>query len=157
MSSFINREAELETLNNEYSSKSSSLMIIYGRRRVGKTTLISEFINGKKAMYFLADKETEKESMKRFASALADYTGDEYLKSASFGNWRAIDVSKIGRWWNGKEEIDIVGIGGKQIVFAECKFRNKPMDVDVYYGLMQKKELVEWNKNSRLKKSRFSP
>ena len=90
MSSFINREAELETLNSEYNSRSSSLIIIYGRRRVGKTTLISEFIKDKKALYFLADKETEKDSMKRFAHAIADYTGDEYLKVVTFDSWRAI-------------------------------------------------------------------
>ena len=90
MSRFINREADLETLNNEYNSRSSSLMIIYGRRRVGKTTLVSEFIKDKKAMYFLADRETEKDCMKRFANAIADYTGDEYLKDVTFDNWRAI-------------------------------------------------------------------
>ena len=81
MPNFINREAELETLNNEYSSQNPSLMIIYGRRRVGKTTLISEFIQDKKAMYFLADKETEKESMKRFSSSVADYMEEKlYLE-----------------------------------------------------------------------------
>ena len=37
----------------------------------------------------------------------------------------------------------------KEIVFAECKFQNKPMDVDVYYDLLRKKELVGWNKQSR--------
>ena len=90
MLKFINRESELDFLDREYHSQSPSLVIIYGRRRVGKTTLISEFIKGKKAMYFLADKETEKDSMKRFARELADFTKNEYLKSVTFENWRSL-------------------------------------------------------------------
>ena len=52
---FINREKEMETLDREY-KKENSFVVIYGRRRVGKTTLIKEFIKGKKAFYFFADK-----------------------------------------------------------------------------------------------------
>ena len=49
---FVNREKEMETLNREY-KKENSFVVIYGRRRVGKTTLIKEFIKDKKAFYFL--------------------------------------------------------------------------------------------------------
>ena len=46
---FVDRKSEMETLQNEYRRKGSSLVIMYGRRRVGKTTLISEFIKDKTA------------------------------------------------------------------------------------------------------------
>lgn len=49
---FINRKREMQTLENEY-NKSKSLVVLYGRRRTGKTTLIKEFIKNKKAFYFL--------------------------------------------------------------------------------------------------------
>lgn len=49
---FVNREKEMETLEREY-KKENSFVVIYGRRRVGKTTLIKEFIKDKKAFYFL--------------------------------------------------------------------------------------------------------
>ena len=39
MSQFINREDELASLQREYDRKGSSLVIMYGRRRVGKTRL----------------------------------------------------------------------------------------------------------------------
>lgn len=42
MEQFIDREYEMETLESEYRRKGSALVIMYGRRRVGKTTLISE-------------------------------------------------------------------------------------------------------------------
>ena len=65
---------------------------------------------------------------------------------------RAFPISKIGKWWNGKEEIDIVGINpqGKEIVFGECKYRNKKMDTHLFYDLVRKSTYVEWNKGFRM-------
>jgi len=51
---FVNRDNELKYLHKEYGQKRSSLVIIYGRRRIGKTTLIKHFIKAKKALYFIA-------------------------------------------------------------------------------------------------------
>jgi len=88
MKRFINRERELAALNAQYAADGASFMVIYGRRRVGKTTLIKEFIQNKRALYFLANEENETISMQRFTEALSDYTEQEYLKNASFDNWR---------------------------------------------------------------------
>jgi len=84
MKQFINRERELAALHNQYSAEGSSFMVIYGRRRLGKTTLIKEFIKNKRALYFLANEENEVVSMKRFTETLSEYTGQEYLKNATF-------------------------------------------------------------------------
>ncbi len=43
MNSFINREEELRSLNEDYARPGSSLYILYGRRRLGKTTLLRQF------------------------------------------------------------------------------------------------------------------
>jgi len=87
---FINRERELAALNNQYTAGGASFMVIYGRRRVGKTTLIKEFIKDKEALYFLADNENEANSMKRFAGSLAEYTGQDYINKMKFDNWREL-------------------------------------------------------------------
>ena len=87
MKRFINRERELSALNEQYTAEGASFMVIYGRRRVGKTTLIKEFIKDKRALYFLANEENEAISMKRFTEALSEYTGQDYLKNASFDRW----------------------------------------------------------------------
>ena len=50
---FINREPELDYLNQVFKKQRSSMVIIYGRRRIGKTTLIKEFIRNKKALYLM--------------------------------------------------------------------------------------------------------
>ena len=56
---FIGRKSELSKLDAEY-NRDSSFVVIYGRRRVGKTTLIKEFLKEKTAFYFLATEELEK-------------------------------------------------------------------------------------------------
>ena len=83
---FIGRQTELETLEREY-QRDSSFVVLYGRRRVGKTTLMKEFIRNKTAFYFLATQETESQSMKRFAGVLARATGNRLLQNASFSDW----------------------------------------------------------------------
>jgi len=90
MKRFINRERELAALNDQYAMDGASFMVIYGRRRIGKTTLIKEFIKDKKALYFLAREELETVSMARFTDALADYTGQNYLKEAAFDKWDSL-------------------------------------------------------------------
>jgi len=85
---FVNRERELDALEEQYTADGASLVVLYGRRRVGKTTLINEFIRDKKAMYFLANEENETLSMKNFTEVLSEYTGQEYLKNASFESWK---------------------------------------------------------------------
>ena len=90
MKRFINRERELKALNDQYAAEGASFMVIYGRRRLGKTTLIKEFIRDKKALYFLAREEHETLSMKRLAEALADYTGQSYLKGTIFDKWDSL-------------------------------------------------------------------
>ncbi|MCD6552240.1 ATP-binding protein [Thermotoga sp.] len=56
---FIDREKELEYLNEEYKRPGSSFVVIYGRRRIGKTRLIKEFMKDKNGVYFLATEEDE--------------------------------------------------------------------------------------------------
>ncbi|MGQ4892965.1 MAG: AAA family ATPase, partial [Candidatus Njordarchaeia archaeon] len=54
---FIDREGELEALEKLYTQDRAHLILIYGRRRIGKTELIKQFIKDKPSFYFLARKE----------------------------------------------------------------------------------------------------
>lgn len=83
---FIGRQTELAKLNAEY-THDSSLVVIYGRRRVGKTTLIKEFLKKKTAFYFLATEELENQSMKRLAGVVARTTNNSLLQKATFTDW----------------------------------------------------------------------
>ena len=59
MKSFIDRSSEQDFLHHEYEKSESSLVILYGRRRIGKTTLIAEFGRDHNMIYFLATEESE--------------------------------------------------------------------------------------------------
>ena len=83
---FIGRTSELATLNAEL-ERGSGFVVIYGRRRVGKTTLIKEFIKDKRAFYFLATTESEAQSMKRFAGVLSRTTKIPMLSKVTFTDW----------------------------------------------------------------------
>ena len=60
---FYNREAELKVLRKYLNREGFDLLIIYGRRRIGKTALILEATKGKKRIYYMA---TEKNNLDEF-------------------------------------------------------------------------------------------
>jgi len=67
---FVDRINEMNFLEKEYNKKTSSFVVLYGRRRVGKTRLIKEFIKDKNSVYFLATEENEIENIKTFQNIL---------------------------------------------------------------------------------------
>ena len=87
MKQFVDRELEMETLQNEYERDGSALVVLYGRRRVGKTTLISEFIKDKKALFFLASEEAESQNRNAFKEKVADFIDSDLLWSADIKSW----------------------------------------------------------------------
>ena len=89
---FIGRKNELSKLSAEY-DRDGGFVVIYGRRRVGKTTLIKEFLKGKTAFYFLATEELESQSMKRLAGVVARTTGNTLLQKAAFTDW--LDLFRV--------------------------------------------------------------
>ena len=89
---FINREEELAYLNSLYGDNRFSLAIIYGKRRVGKTRLIEEYLKDKKGVYFLADKRNV---ILQFPELL-NYIGQE-LNNPLISNYKAQDWYDIFR------------------------------------------------------------
>ena len=76
---FIGREQELRTLNQLYASGKFEFAVIYGRRRVGKTALISEFIKGKDAIFFTGVESNAKQNLENFSQCIMDYRGNDSL------------------------------------------------------------------------------
>ena len=56
MKRFIGRKEELNKLYSLYQAKGFQMAVVYGRRRIGKSTLLAEFIKDKKAIYYMATK-----------------------------------------------------------------------------------------------------
>lgn len=70
---FVGRHFELEQLNNAYNSGDFECVAICGRRHMGKTSLISEFIKNKDAIYFSARELTDKYNLEAFTKAVAEH------------------------------------------------------------------------------------
>ena len=70
---FIGRESELALLNNLYTSDKFEFVVMYGRRRVGKTALISEFIKDKKAIYFMGVESNLKQNLENFSKNIMEF------------------------------------------------------------------------------------
>lgn len=67
---FYCREEELRTMNNRYKKGHFECVVIYGRRRVGKTALINEFCKGKPTVYFSALNASSQENLEALSKAI---------------------------------------------------------------------------------------
>ena len=70
---FIGRERELSSLNKLYLSNKFEFAVIYGRRRVGKTALINQFIKDKKAIYFMGVESNAKQNLENLSKNILEY------------------------------------------------------------------------------------
>ena len=68
---FIGREEELIKLNKMYQSSKLEVAVIYGRRRVGKTTLINEFCKNKKTIFFAALENSAEQNLESLSNAIS--------------------------------------------------------------------------------------
>ncbi len=73
---FYDREEELDTLTGAVESPGSDFVVVYGRRRVGKTELLKEFCADRPHIYFLAAQEAEERQRDKFVERVANYFGD---------------------------------------------------------------------------------
>ena len=84
---FIGRENELNTLNKLYNSDKFEFAVIYGRRRVGKTALINEFVKDKDNIFFTGVETNAKQNLDNFSRCIMEYnTG--IASGASFNSFQ---------------------------------------------------------------------
>lgn len=84
---FANRKEELEFLNRLYREDKFHFIPVYGRRRIGKTRLIQEFVKDKPAIYYLADSVAEQEQLRNLGREVGAFFGDNLLSGRGFDGW----------------------------------------------------------------------
>lgn len=83
---FVGRDVELAGLERLYSTKGFQMVVVYGRRRIGKTTLIDEFVKGKKVFYFTAQQRSSALNLAAFSRVVYEYFNMP-LSTPSFADW----------------------------------------------------------------------
>lgn len=85
---FIGRDKELIALNKLYQSDKFEFVVIYGRRRVGKTALINQFIGDKKSIYFMGLESNEKQNLENLSKSIIEFSSGIQAET-SFASFQA--------------------------------------------------------------------
>ena len=84
---FVNRTNELSFIDKEYNAKKSSFIVIYGKRRIGKTELIKESGKNKKFLYFLGRQVNNKDNLEQISQICSVFFKEPMLIGQPFLNW----------------------------------------------------------------------
>jgi len=86
---FVDREDELSWLERAWREPAPQLLVVYGRRRVGKTALLRKFLEGKPGFLYVADRNPADLQLRDASRAAGEATGDPLAASLGirgFGN-----------------------------------------------------------------------
>ena len=86
---FIGRETELKALEDAYEKDDFQMAVVYGRRRIGKTTLLRQFCQGKKSVFFTAIKSTSQRNTDLFGKCALNALAPE-MRLSSFQSFDAL-------------------------------------------------------------------
>lgn len=86
---FVGRETELKFLEDRYQEKKGQLIVLYGRRRVGKTETLREFCKDKPHIFFSCTQTTDRGQLVKFSRRLLreDIPAKRYI--TEFSDWEA--------------------------------------------------------------------
>ncbi|KAB8289103.1 ATPase [Bifidobacterium ramosum] len=83
---FVGRDEELDTLDYHYSLDKFQMIVVYGRRRVGKTALLSRFCEDRPTLWFTAKEQSAAMNLRGFSTEVRRFFG-ETEDSGPFRTW----------------------------------------------------------------------
>src|SRR3989304_2385555 len=86
---FLDRQKELAGLERAWTSDRSELVILYGRRRVGKSELLSKFLQDKPHVFYVGTRKVERDLLTEFTEQIYRLTHEEFLLHQPFQSWDA--------------------------------------------------------------------
>ena len=87
---FINRVEELGVLERDWSSQKHGFIVIFGRRRIGKTTLLNEFVKDKEGIKYTAEDANKLVQITQFRTIAANYLKDDFLLKQAISDWGSL-------------------------------------------------------------------
>ena len=104
---FIGRKRELESLEKVYKKNGFGMTVVYGRRRIGKSTLIAEFIKNKKAIFYTASKVGAERNLELFSKQVLDVLNPDY-RNLTFSSLESVLDIITGKIQNKKKKLILV-------------------------------------------------
>lgn len=101
---FLGREKELAALEQMYARREFQMAVVYGRRRIGKTALLNEFIKGKNALYLPAEEVNDLINLQKFSRLVGEKLGIANFPTVS--NWN--DLFSIIKEQLGMQHVVII-------------------------------------------------
>lgn len=98
-SPFVGRQRELAWLSQRLQGTAAQLLILHGRRRIGKTRLVKEAferLTGARGFYFLATLKDAALQRREFQQLLGAHTGDRLLARQPFDDWEPLLTYMVG-------------------------------------------------------------
>lgn len=86
---FLNRTDELAALDEAWRARDAQFLVVWGRRRVGKSELLNHFAGDHRVFYFEATNVTRAEQLLDLSVELARVSGNALLKQQPVGTWPA--------------------------------------------------------------------
>ncbi len=96
---FVGRELEIQFLLDRKTSDKAEFVILYGRRRIGKTELLRNAFKKEKAIYFVADLGADQDQRRRFSEAINLLYPNPLLQTETPPEWESLlrYIIEIGR------------------------------------------------------------
>ena len=138
---FVGRKRELDKLNTLYAGDSFEFAVVYGRRRVGKTTLIREFLKDKESVYYMAVEGTKKENLRGLSAAFLMQGKNNAPAAESYVEFRDYEAALA--------YIDLLAGEHRRIVIAIDEYPYLAASYPTISSLVQK-HIDECWKDSRL-------
>ena len=105
---FIGREPELRFLQDKYEEKKAQLIVLYGRRRVGKTETLREFCKSKPHIFFSCTQSTDKVQLAKFSRQLLreDIPAKQYV--SEFSDWEKAFGAILGLPYGDQKKLIVI-------------------------------------------------
>lgn len=105
---FIGRETELKFLEDKYHEKKAQLIVLYGRRRVGKTETLREFCKGKPHIFFSCTQSTDKVQLAKFSKQVLreNIPAKQYI--SEFADWEKAFRALLALPYGDKKKLVVI-------------------------------------------------
>ena len=83
----VNREEELRFLKEKFASNKAEFIVMWGRRRVGKTFVLTHFSNQYPSIYYVCVRSSIREQLNMLSETFADFFRDELIRMRPLKNF----------------------------------------------------------------------